>query len=248
MKAPRSPGGAARWAAAGLGVAAAAYAAYVAATWYRYGRPREPSRDEADPLLEALLPEYDVAERHHVRVKAPPDITLAAAADVDLLQSPIVRGLIRARELVLGARTEDQEARPRALVALMEALGWRVLAERPRQEIVLGAVTRPWMAKVVFRGLPADEFKRFREPGYVKIVWTLSADPVGRGESIFRTETRVATTDASARRKFRWYWARFSPGILIIRRVLLGQLRRAAERRQNQLVGRRMMTGRGARS
>ena len=94
------------------------------------------------------------------------------------------------------------------------ALGWGVLAEIPGREIVVGAVTRPWMAQVVFRALPPDEFARFHEPGYVKIVWTLRADPIGADESVFRTETRAAATDPSARIKFRRYWSFFSPGIV----------------------------------
>jgi hypothetical protein len=65
----------------------------------------------------------------------------------------------------------------------------------------------------------------------VKIVWTLRADPVGESESMFHTETRVTTTDQAARTKFRWYWARFSPGIVLIRRVMLGLLKTDAERR-----------------
>jgi len=65
----------------------------------------------------------------------------------------------------------------------------------------------------------------------VKIVWTLRADPVGESESMFHTETRVTTTDQTARTKFRRYWARFSPGIILIRRIMLGLLKTDAERR-----------------
>ena len=77
--------------------------------------------------------------------------------------------------------------------------------------MVVGAVTQPWQPNVVFRGLAPEEFRVFREPGYVKIIWTLRADPVGDTESIFRTETRVATTDPAARAKFWWYWADSRP-------------------------------------
>jgi hypothetical protein len=48
---------------------------------------------------------------------------------------------------------------------------------------------------------------------------------------MFHTETRVTTTDQTARTKFRWYWARFSPGIVLIRRGMLGLLKTDAERR-----------------
>ena len=95
----------------------------------------------------------------------------------------------------------------------------------------MGAVTQPWMPNVVFRALPPDAFRDFRDPGYVKIVWTLRADPADAGHTVFRTETRAVATDAAARARFRWYWARFSPGIILIRRLMLIQLRKEAERR-----------------
>jgi len=175
------------------------------------------------------MPEYEVAERHAIHVAAPADVTLAAAIESDLQQSAIVRGIFKAREVILGAEP-DAVPRPRGLLDELTSLGWRVLAERPGREIVGGAVTQPGKANVVFRGVPADEFRTFHEPDFVKIAWTMRADPVSATESIFRTETRVMTTDATARRRFRWYWARFSPGIVLIRRLLLEDLKRAAER------------------
>jgi len=220
----------ARWTVGGLSVAALGYAAVAGTTWYRYGHAAPPNSDEADDLLDRFMPLYDVAERHHVRVMAPADLTLAAAADADLQQSRIVRGIFKAREVVLRA-APVAAARPKGLLAEMQALGWRILAERPGREIVVGAVTQPWLANVVFTGLSPDAFVAFREPGYVKIVWTLRVDPIGPAESIFRTETRVATTDVTARSRFRWYWARFSPGIVLIRRFMLGAVKQEAERR-----------------
>ena len=230
MTTTRSVRRTARWVAGAVGMAAAGYAAYAGTTWYRYGRPTRARREEVDPLLDRFMPEYDVAERHHVRVAAPPETTLSAAADTDLQQSPIVRAIFRTRELVLGAEP-DTVLRPKGLLAQMKSLGWGVLAEEPGREIVVGAVTQPWLANVVFKALPPDRFKEFNEPDYVKIVWTLRADPAGASQSIFRTETRVATTDPTARRRFRWYWARFSAGIILIRWIMLRHLKMEAERR-----------------
>jgi hypothetical protein len=181
-----------------------------------------------DELLDRFLPRYDVAQRHQIRVAASPATTLAAARDMDMLQSPVVRAIIEARELILGARPDDRP-RPRGLLAEMRSLGWGVLAEIPGREIVAGAVTQPWKADVVFRALAPEEFAAFEEPGYVKIVWTLRADPISATHSIFRTETRAAATDASARAKFRWYWSAFSPGMALIRLAMLGPLKRDAE-------------------
>ena len=102
-----------------------------------------------------------------------------------------------------------------ALAEQMQAIGWRVLAEVPGREIVFGAVTKPWEADPEFRGIPASDFLAFHEPGYVKIAWTLRADAISGDESMFRTETRVRTTDAAARSKFRRYWAFASPGVAL---------------------------------
>lgn len=221
---------AARWLAAGLGVAAAAYGAYVGITWYRYGHPSPPGPEEQDPLLDRFIGAYDVVERHRIRIAAPATVALAAARETDLQGSPLVRTIIKAREVILGAAPGDRP-HPRGLLAEVQSLGWGVLAEVPGREVVVGAVTKPWEANVTFRALPPDQFAAFSEPGYVKIVWTLRAEPVDDTESVFRTETRAIATDATARRKFRRYWSFLSPGIIVIRWAVLGPLKKEAERR-----------------
>jgi hypothetical protein len=120
------------------------------------------------------------------------------------------------------------------LLADVQSLGWVVLAETPGQEIVVGAVTRPWEANVTFGSLPAETFGAFNEPDYVKIAWTLRADTSGVTTSIFRTETRALATDPSARAKFRRYWSFLSPGIFLIRWMMLGPVKAETERRTQE--------------
>lgn len=216
--------------AAGFGVAAGAYGAYAAVAWYRYGRIPDATGPERDELLDRFLPAYDVVERHHIRVGAPAAVTLRAAREQDLLRLPLVRTIFRTRELVLRS-TPDDRPQPRGVLAATRALGWGVLAEVPGREIVVGAVTRPWEADVTFRALPPDDFASFSEPGFVKIAWTLRADPVDEQTSMFRTETRAVATDAVARARFRRYWAFVSPGIGLIRLLSLKPLKRDAEQR-----------------
>ena len=223
----------ARWLAVGVGVAAAAYGAHAGVTWYRYGDAAPPGPGEQDPLLDRFMPSYDVVERHHVRIAAPSAVTLAAAREVDLQGSPLVRAIIKAREVILRA-TPDDRLRLRGLLAEVRSLGWGVLAEAPDREIVVGAVTKPWEANVTFRALPPDHFAVFSEPGYVKIAWTLRAESIGANDSIFRTETRAVATDAIARAKFRRYWSFLSPGIILIRWAILGPLKSEAERRARE--------------
>jgi hypothetical protein len=225
-----------KWAAASLGVAVGVYAGYVATAWTRYGRPPAPRSRDDDPLLDAFMPVYDIVERHHVRVGAPADITFAAACEADLMKAPIVRAIFRARERLLGS-TPDAAARPTGIVALTTSIGWRVLAEEPSREVVVGAVTQPWKANVVFRPLPPAEFVSFSEPDYVKIAWTLRVAPLSGAESEFITETRAIATDASARSKFRRYWSFLSPGIIVIRWMSLSAVKSDAESRARRLRG-----------
>jgi hypothetical protein len=224
------------WLAAAIGAAGGAYGAYVATTWLRFGRPPAPKPHEIDPLLDRFMPVYDIAERHHIEVAAPADVTFAAACDTDLMHSTIARAIFKAREVIFGAEPDDT-TRPRGILSYTTSIGWGVLATVPGREVVVGAVTRPWEANVVFRALPPDRFAAFDEPGYVKIAWTLRADPVGDTRSTFRTETRAVATDTTARIRFRRYWSLLSAGIITIRWVALNPVKAEAERRASEVHG-----------
>lgn len=215
--------------ATGVGLAAGAYATYVSATWCRYGQVPRPHPDESDELLDRFMPAYEVVERHRVQVAAPAAVTLAAARNVNLAESPLVRAVFKGRELIFRS-APDNRLRPRGLLAEVESLGWVILAEIPGREIVVGAVTKPWKPNVTFRSVPPREFADFNEPDYVKIIWTLRADPNRESSSILRTETRAIATNCSARAKFRLYWSFLSPGIWLIRRMMLGAVKTEVER------------------
>src|SRR5215207_3716863 len=197
---PRSSG-LSRWVAAGVGVGAVSYAGYVTATWFGYGNHWPAgSRDE---LLDRFMPDCEVSDRHSRRVHAPASATFAAACTAQLGRSPIVQAIFKTRELIFGLPVEKIVTKG-GLVEEVKAFGWGVLAEIPEREIVFGAVTQPWKSDVRFRALPPEEFASFGEPGYVKIIWMVRADPIGPSGSIACTETRVSTTDPEARARFRW--------------------------------------------
>jgi len=212
---------------AGAGAVALLGLGYAGITWYRYGKVARGG--PRDPLVDSFIPKYEVREVHRTRVAAPAEVTFLAAHDLDLQRSTIVRALFTGRELLMGGERSKREHGPGFLAEVL-ALGWRVLAEEPGRELVIGAVTQPWKAEVEFRGLAPDEFAAFKEPGYAKIVWTLAAKPMGEKASIFSTETRVVTTDPDSRARFRRYWSVFSPGILLLRYETLRLVRREAER------------------
>jgi hypothetical protein len=219
------------WSAgAAAGVVAAVYAGYGALTWFRYGKPPEAAPEDHDSLLDEFMPQYDVVERHHTAIDAPAAVVMAAATEMDIAGSPIAKAIFKAREIVMRAGPRKRRI-PRGVVEETLAMGWGVLADRSGAEIVIGAVTKPWEGDVKFIAIPAQHFAAFTEPGFVKIAWTLRADPITATRSIFRTETRAVATDDVARSKFRRYWALVSPGIRLIRRLSLRPLRNDAERR-----------------
>lgn len=214
-----------------VGTGIAAYGSYSALTWARYGKVH-PERRPTDPYLDRFIPEPEVDEYHSFRVRAPAAVTFAAAKALDLQASPFVKGIFWLRSvpsLLHGEPFRPEGSRP----ILAETLdgGWGVLAEEPDREIVVGAYTQPWHEEVVFHSLPPEDFAAFDEPGYVKIVWTLGAEPLSENESLFVTRTRVQTTDEAARRRFRLYWAPMSAGIILIRYLSLPMVRKEAERR-----------------
>ena len=210
------------------GAAALLGLGYMGVTWAKYGRTLR--KGPRDPLLDRFMPTCEIREVHETKVNAPAEVTYAVACELDLQHSGIVRAIFAGRELLMGAERSKREHPPGFLAEVL-ALGWHVLAEEPGRELVLGAVTQPWKADVVFRGLPPEEFADFNEPGYAKIVWNLVVEARGAESSVFRTETRVVTTDSESRSRFRRYWSVVSPGILLIRREALKLVRREAERR-----------------
>ena len=213
--------------ALGSGALLAGYGVIAATAWARFGGAHTRRPESVDAMLDRFMPTYDVVERHEVEIDAPAAIVLAAAKTQKLDRLPLVRGIFAMRQLVMGG-TERQDL-PAELVPQVLALGWRVLDEVPDREIVIGSVTQPWLANVVFEGIAAEAYAAFDTPGYVKIVWSLRADPLGPSRTRFSTETRAVATDAEASRRFRPYWALASPGIWLIRRLSLMPLKQRAE-------------------
>ena len=207
---------------------------YVATRWLRYGHVRK--RGGPPILLDRFLPECEVLERHQTRVDAPADVTYAAAREMSLTKSPLVRAIFRGRELLMHSSAAEKRP-PQSLIDEVLSIGWGVLDHEPGREIVLGAVTQPWKSDVEFRALPPGEFEAFDEPGFAKIAWTIRAEPLGPATSRFCTETRVVTTDAEARKRFRRYWTMVSPGVRLIRRESLRLVRLDAERRYRAQLG-----------
>lgn len=177
--------------------------------------------------LDEFIPAPDARERFAMGVDAPPEIVFPVARDFDMQSLLPIRAIFRLREIVTRATTVRRE--PRGMLEELTSLGWAVLRLEPPRLLIGGAACQPWLANVVFRPVPAPDFRAFAEPGMVKIAWTVEVTPEGAAASRLATETRVVATDESARRRFLryWRWARF--GIFPIRWLLLPAIGRKAE-------------------
>lgn len=180
-------------------------------------------------LIDDFMPDAQFAERHAVRVAAPPERAWQAVRALDLRGSPLVRTLFALRSLP--GLFAGRQASGRALGTTMEGLlrsGFVLLAEQAPREIVLGLAGRFWTPTGGLVRIQPGEFRGFDRPGMALGAWNFTILPTDGG-SLVATETRVRCTDAAALRSFRRYWRVVRPFSGLIRLEGLRAVRRAAE-------------------
>jgi hypothetical protein len=175
--------------------------------------------------IDEWLPHYQVTTSYSVLVHASTEKTYAALKLVDFSSLPVVRSLMRLRGYRIGrGQTSEAGAQGGVRGSFIE------LAEVPQREVVLGIAGRFWRPDGgIVRGLTAAEFADFHREGYAKAVWSFSLAPADGGTRL-RTETRVQTFGRSATLKFRAYWLFVSPFSGVIRKAMLREVKRVAER------------------
>jgi hypothetical protein len=179
-------------------------------------------------LIDEILPEYDFSERHSTTVEAAPERVYEIARRLDVDGSTLIRLLFRLRGLPRAALNLD---------GLCE-LGFSILAERPGRELVLGLVGRFWRRDGGVLAVTRSGFGEFHEPGYALAAWNFHVSGRPRGGTSLATETRVRCNDAASRFSFRLYWLLVRPFSGLIRRVMLREIKREAERCVDRPAGR----------
>jgi hypothetical protein len=162
-------------------------------------------------------------------------LVLETVRTFNLQSAPLVRAIFRLRAMILGAKGPGTDW-SRGFVEELLQMGWGVLAEEKDRWLAAGAVCQPWLADVLMTPIPSDRFAAYCEPGQVKIIWTLEAEPLDDVRCRFSTETRAVGTDAKTNAKFRSYYRRFGVGMVLVRWLLLPAVRREAERRWRALL------------
>lgn len=194
-------------------------------------------------LLDELMPEYDVVERHRTRVHAEPHAVFRAIREADLGGAPATRVLLSLRAIpaaVLAIARSPQAARAefheRAAtrgaglrLKHFEEAGFRVVAESAPEELVIGLLGRFWTPRgALCRDMTREMFRQPPPDGQALAGWNFTVSARADGATELRTETRVLCA-RNARWKFRLYWLIVRPGSGLIRRSMLRAIRRHAE-------------------
>lgn len=208
----------------------------------------EPSVGTAPVLLDELMPAYDVVERHRTLVRATPEAVYAALREADLAGGPLPTALLTVRALPAAliallrsprrALVELRERRERRAerrggfrFADFERAGFHVVAERVPEELVVGLLGKFWTPRGgVCATVGVADFRAGPPSGHALAGWNFTVAQRPGGLTELATETRVWCA-ADARAKFRAYWLVVRPGSGLIRRAMLGAVRREAERR-----------------
>ena len=191
-------------------------------------------------LLDDLMPVYDVVERHHIAVRAAPTAVFGAIRSFDLSSSLLTRALLLVRAvpsvlvaLVRSPRTaldEPRRLRAELRFADFERAGFKVIAERPPEELVIGVLGKFWTLRGGARSdVSAAQFAAGPPQGYALAGWNFTVVAQDDGTCLLSTETRVWCAP-DVRAKFRAYWLVIRLGSGLIRRDILRVIRREAER------------------
>ena len=172
-------------------------------------------------LLDKFLPTFDVHARYQTLLSAPPERVYPLVLDLDWSRSPLVRWLVLLRGLGKGKikLTQTNPQKP----------GFRVLAEEPGRELVVGMVGRFWLPAAEVQRVSPDEFIHFARQGHAKMAMNFLAEPVPGGRCLLSTETRVQCLGPQARRCFRLYWSLIGPFSGLIRKEAFRLVRRQLE-------------------
>jgi hypothetical protein len=187
-------------------------------------------------LIDHWMPEFETSTHHRVDVAAPADRVWAALHSADLGAHPVVRTLLLLRALpaALAHRKRRRRLRTRArqplTLAAFEAQRFRILEEEPPRELVIGLEGAFWRPGGGLRAIDAAAFRGPIPAGIARVAWNFAIEPVAGARCVLTTETRIATGDAAARRRFRAYWWLVRPGSGLIRRFMLYAVRAEAER------------------
>jgi hypothetical protein len=171
-------------------------------------------------LLDQAMPSYDRSELHHRQTSAPAAALWSAIHDLKADELTAMRVLMGLR--TLGRRIDDGD---QTVLEGFKRMGFREVAQDPNRELVVAGIGQFWKPSGGLRKVAdKEQFLDFEEPGYATVAFNFRVSA-----GVLSTETRIAGTDARARRLFSLYWTLVRPGSGLIRREWLRALDRRAQ-------------------
>ena len=165
-------------------------------------------------LIDRFMPEFDFQEFHSKQVNYHPDI-YEQMLTADFSRSFLIKNLFRLR----GIRSHV------ATIFDMTKFGFGILDEKTGEEIVLGMIsTSPIFNKCRIKFSP-QEFLNDKDPLHIKAVINFRISHL-KEYSIISTETRVLCGSSKMKNQFRLYWFFVEPFSSLIRRQMLGQIKK----------------------
>jgi hypothetical protein len=190
--------------------------------------------------LERFLAAPRLHQSDHIDVGAGLSQTWDAVRHLDFGRSPLVRALFSLRTLP-GRLRRRGAAAPRLRIDDITATrdGFRILDERPGSSITVGAIGKIWQPDIEFADVAADRYKKFDDPGWVKVAWEIRCEPRGDAVTRVTVELRVTATDDASWRRFQNYFLLVGPFSHFIRHHMLALLEHelgSAKRAEQQMA------------
>jgi hypothetical protein len=176
--------------------------------------------------LDDWLPEYQVRSMHETTVEADRATTYQALLTTSMGELTMVKVLMGLRTL---GRTRPTP-RTKTFVEGLTDGGFLPLEIEAGNELVFGIAGKFWLMTPERVALATtDDFAGFAREGYAKAAWNISLSPGDAGRTLLRTQTRIQCYGHSAESRFRAYWLIVGPFSGVIRRAMLGAVKRKAE-------------------
>lgn len=181
--------------------------------------------------IDTFAPQFQIRERHEIRIAAPADRVYAAIRTVTASEIALFQTLTAIRrfgqpgpESILNA----PEHQPILEVAVNG--GFVLLSEVAPREVVVGALVLAPTGPRRAGTLTPDTYREVSRPGFAKATMNFLVEPDGAAGSRVVTETRVFATDRATLRRFTAYWRVIYPGSGLMRLTWLRAIKARAEK------------------
>lgn len=181
--------------------------------------------------LDEFMPIYQFSETYSIPVHAPAARVYDAVFAVSADEIPFYRTLVWLRRGMTTGGRESVLNPPDGvpLITVARRTSFVKLAETPDREFVMGTVVLAPPGVRLALGLDPDSFRSLDQEGFAKAAMSFTVEPIDRGWTLLRTETRVFATDPDSRDRFARYWRVIAPGSALIRQMWLRAIKVRAE-------------------